>query len=95
MFEPAKFKKENKMNTKKAEDFVSQLGECCDGVGGMQGRVPTPPVKRTETNSRCRFTVSYREGDSEKTMSVRASTPAQAVEAVKSAHPSADILGVD
>jgi len=83
------------MNTKKAEDFVSQLGECCDGIGGLQGRVPTPSSKRDDSGAPRRFTVSYREGDREKTMSVRADTPAQAVEAVRSAHPSADILGVD
>jgi len=81
------------MNNKKAEDFVSQLGECCDGIGGLQVR--TPPPRRTGANAARRFTVSYREGDSEKTMSVRADTPAQAVEAVRAAHPSADILGVD
>lgn len=81
------------MNNKKAEDFVSQLGECCDGIGGLPGR--TPPPQRTGVNAARRYTVAYREGDSMKTMSVKADTPAQAVEAVRLAHPSADILGVD
>lgn len=83
------------MNANKAEDFVSQLGECCDGIGGMQGLCAVPSDNRQDAEPSRRYKVSYRDGDSEKTMSVRASTPAQAVEAVRSAHPSADILGVD
>jgi len=78
----------------KAEEFVSALGECFDGVGGMSQRISNRATSENSAHTN-RYSVRYRVGESTRSMSVRANDPSQAVQAVMAAHPDAEIVGVD